>query len=64
FYQEVLDALHEAAVKVIGEKKEDLRIAALELMRAAMQECSSIDKNRLQDILETTRGLVFIDGGS
>ena len=64
FYQEVLDALHEAAVKVIGEKKEDLRIAALELMRAAMQECSAIDKNRLQDILETTRGLVFIDGGS
>ncbi|MCE7743826.1 MAG: ATP-binding protein [Candidatus Heimdallarchaeota archaeon] len=64
FYQELLDNLHDASEKVIGENKQDLRIAALELMRAAMQECSFVDKEKIQDILKTTRELVFIDGGS
>jgi len=64
FYEQLLDILHDAAVRVIGENNEELRYAAMELIRTSLAECSFLEGYQRDDILSTTRELVFIDGGS
>jgi len=63
FYEELLAILHKEATKVIGENKEDLRPAAMELITKSLETCSFLDNHYYSDILTTTRELVFEDGG-
>ena len=64
YYQELLDLLHETAEKVVGEHSEDLRYAAVELFRRALQECPFVSDPKRSDILDTIRFLILKEGGS
>ena len=64
FYEELLNLLHATASMVIGENKDELKPAAVELLRNALDECLFVPSAKKKTIFETTRGLIYIDGGS